>query len=485
MIVLDETSGELSEAQLGWLERELGTARKEGAPAIAIGSADISAQIAAGDARAAEVARVLVTGSRTKTTCSPTSTCNSASAYFYDSPEENVKKPLRSGTEEIPSFGSGTLGYVNVNNEQRGNFRGASGILLAQTQTSIREETRNRSLVTARLIPVIGELALEAKQGTLLRRSQPAQFAALARRPRAGCRAAATGNGAPCEVDPYVPIPSICVGECTTGLFPEYEFSSSRPDIGGFVKRNTGSPDPLAVEQENGEPLHEEGDAQSGLFCAYNPGTTIVTISAGGLSASLPVTVEAGSVRQPCGTVRLKEQPPSQVQSAAAPPPPPTQPTPTGAAPSTAPLPIPLPAPPPVVASAAPTHLTASRIPPFVPLVTPPAPLLAFVPPPVPTPARPTPPSGTSAVTSPIEVAEKEEEQEEATESVSNQAVAYRASEQEPAPEYLLGVILLAALAGAAILRPRRGRRELRVAPATVTSSRRQRKLGSDRRDWP
>ena len=41
----------------------------------------------------------------------------------------------------------------------------------------------------------------------------------------------------------------------------------------------------------------------------------------------------------------------------------------------------------------------------------------AFVPPPVPTPARPTPPSGTSAVTSPVEAAEKEEEWREATES--------------------------------------------------------------------
>ncbi|MGP8241189.1 MAG: hypothetical protein ACLQQB_05415 [Solirubrobacteraceae bacterium] len=46
------------------------------------------------------------------------------------------------------------------------------------------------------------------------------------------------------------------------------------------------------------------------------------------------------------------------------------------------------------------------------------------MPPPVPTPARPTPPSGTSAVTSPVEMAEHEEEEESATESVSNQAPA-------------------------------------------------------------
>jgi hypothetical protein len=114
-----------------------------------------------------------------------------------------------------------------------------------------------------------------------------------------------------------------------------------------------------------------------------------------------------------------------------------------------------------------------------VPLVAPIAPVLAFVPPPVPTPARPTPPTGTSAVTSPIEVAEREEEQESATESVSNQAVAYRAPEQEPTPLYILGVVLLAAFAGAGIRRPRRDRREIRVAPATMSSMQSQRRMSA------
>jgi hypothetical protein len=355
----------------------------------------------------------------------------------------------------------------------RGNFHGASGILLAQVQTSARDVTSNRAPVTARLVPIIGELALEAKQGTLLRRSQPALFAALARRPRAGCRAAATGTSAPCEVDPYIPIPSICVGECATALLPEYEFSSSNPQVGGFVKRNTALSDPLAVAQENGEPVREEADAQSGLFCAYNPGTTIVTISAGGWSASLPVTVQAGSVRQPCGTVPVKERPANEIQAAVPPPPTPTQPSPAGTAPTSAPLQIPLPAAPTVQLPPAAQPPAAVR--PFVPLAAPPAPVLAFVPPPVPTPARPTPPSGTSAVTSPIEVAEKEEEEEEATESVSNQAVAYRPSEHEPAPAYILGVVVLAALAGVGIRRPRGGRRAVRVAPATLSNARRQR----------
>jgi hypothetical protein len=120
----------------------------------------------------------------------------------------------------------------------------------------------------------------------------------------------------------------------------------------------------------------------------------------------------------------------------------------------------------------------------FVPQQAPIAALIPFVPLPVPTPARPTPPSGTSAVTSPVEAAEKEEEQEEATESVSNKAVAYRSSEGLPASTYILGVVGLAAFAGASIRRrPRRGRRVVRVAPATVTTIRSQRRM-SPRDRW-
>jgi hypothetical protein len=75
-------------------------------------------------------------------------------------------------------------------------------------------------------------------------------------------------------------------------------------------------------------------------------------------------------------------------------------------------------------------------------------------------------------------VAEKEEEQEEAPESVSNQAVAYHPHEDEPAPLYILGVVVLAAFAGASVRRrPRRGRRDVQVAPATVSTMRAQRRV--------
>jgi hypothetical protein len=182
-------------------------------------------------------------------------------------------------------------------------------------------------------------------------------------------------------------------------------------------------------------------------------------------------------VRRPCGTAPIKSLPVTQEK--ASPSPPPTPPPTTTPATTTSPTPSVL-LPPPPASVVPPTRAPAPHATPPVPFFLPPtpvSPLLAAVPPPVPTPARPTPPGGTSAVTTPVEAPEKQEEQEEAPESVSNKAVAYRVSEQDPAPEYLLGIVFLAAFAGATTRwRPRRGRRELRVAPATISSQHVQRR---------
>jgi hypothetical protein len=300
---------------------------------------------------------------------------------------------------------------------------------------------------------------------------------------RAGNRA--PNNSEEVETDPYIPIPSNCNGTaCSHGLLPEYKFTSSKPDIGNFVAINAASPtQPAVLQNAKGEPIPDE---QSGLFCAFNAGTTIVTISAGGLSFSLPVTVQAGSVREPCGTVPLSELAAQQsggaVPPAPAPAPAPAGPAQVGATPAPVPVPpAPVPVSTPVVHPAPAAKAITFLLPPALQ-----APVLAFVPPPVPTPARPTPPSGTSAVTSPVEAAEKEEEHEEATEQVSNQAVAYRSSEHDYTPEYLLGLLTLAAFAGVSIRRSSRRRRRdaPQVAAATVTSARTQRRVRGPRNPW-
>jgi len=485
VIVLDESAPEMSETQLTWLEGELQGAKAAGEPAIAIGAGDIEAQIRAGRKQSVTLAKILVTGSRSTPAglCARLETegghaegpCSSASAYFFDAREQNEHRPLRAGGESIEAYGSGTLGYINAQHEQAENFHGASGILLAQVNVASRNSATNRAELRVPLIPVVGELALEALQGTLLPRSQPALFDGLARRPRAGCDAVAQLST--CEDDPYIPIPSICQGECGTALLPEYGFKSSDPEIGAFVERNLGSKSHLAVLQNSeGKPILESESgtgAKSGLFCAFNPGTTTITVTAGSWSASLPVTVQRGSVRQPCGTVKLAHPPAVESQQLA--PAPPPSPTPS-TAPNAAPAPLSLPAPPPPASTPAP--VPAQQVAAFFTAAVPSAPVLAIVPPPVPTPARPTPPSGTSAVTSPVEVVEEEEEQEEAPESVSNQAVAYRSPEGgDSLVPYLLGAVLLAALAGASARWPRR-RGDSGVAPATVSTARTQRRLG-------
>jgi hypothetical protein len=460
VIVLDDGTN-VESAQRTWLKLQLQEAAEAKHPAIVVGAADLGAQIAAGDGAAQKVAQTLVEGN--------------ASAYFYDSPEHNVRGSLSAvGGAPVATFGSGTLGYVAKTAETSGDFTGASGFLLARV--GALEPSSHRAPVSVGLIPNIGELAIEAQGGTLLRRSQAAMFAALARRPRSGNRS--QNQTTEPETDPYIPIPSNCIGiACANGLLPQYAFSSSDPEVGDFVKPNLASGEPDAVLLgSNEKPIH---DSESGLFCALNAGTTIVTITAGGLSSSLPVTVQAGSVRRPCGTTPLKNVPSSEQASAPAPP----APAPAGPTPAASPLP-PLQLPIPPVPAIAPSPLARTPAPPpFLVSALPFAPVPAFVPLPPPTPARPTPPSGTSAVTSPIEVAEHEEEKEEATESVSNQAVAYRAPEHEPAPPYILGIVVLAAFAGAsARRRPRRGRHDLRVAPATLSSTRAQRRLQSRRR---
>jgi len=496
VIVLDDAgaNGAVEATQRIWLEQQL---QQAGAvlhkPVLVVANADLSQQLSVG--RHEEAAEALFAALVGHNPDGPDTGHYGASAYFYDAPESDVKKSFTFHGATLAMFGSGTLGYGLQANEANSEFHGAKGIMLGEVlwgQGTAAQRAADIAPVQVRLIPVLGELALEAKDGALLPRSHAALFRGLARRPRAGCRAPSGQDQ--CEEGQYVPIPAICVGTTcqTEAVLPEYEFASSNPDIGAFVKLNTASNNPRSVLQNGkGEPVpdgyenarREQLGATSGLFCAYNKGVTDVSIRAGGLSYTIPVTIQAGSVREPCGTVPLRELPASPTQNVPPPAPAPS-PTPAAAPPASTP-PLPLPPAPLAPAPAVPVHVAPAAPPAFVPLAAATTPLLAFVPPPLPTPARPTPPSGTSAVTSPVEVAEHEEDEEAAPESVSNQAAAYRVQEQEPTPLYVLGIVVLAAFAGASVVRrrPRPGRRGERIAPATVNTARAQRRWSREQRE--
>ena len=402
VIVLDYSAPTLGPSQSCWLAGQLAEAGEESTPAIVIGDRDVGGRAPNSADDAPQVVPILVDGIPPAAAgCGPIAEPRGASAYFFDYPEQNRGYQLTSGAHSIPAFGSGTIGYLMPPREQETDFVGASGFLLASVDVAGRDEATNVAPVTVRLIPDIGALALDATDGTLLRRSHQALFNALARRPLAGTECA--GNFAPgtCEAvrpDPYVPIPTKCQGtRCASAVFPDYTFSSSNPDIADFVAADPRSPNPRNVLLVKEKPVL---DSHSGLLCAFNPGTTTVTVSTGGLAYSSKVTVLGGTVQRPCGTTPLKN-PPTRVPAVSTPPLPaeplPTNPGPIppvppapilltpAAAPS--PQPVPHPLPPPAVATPS-FFVSTLTVPPLVPIVPPP---------PVPA-AQPTPPSGTSPV---------------------------------------------------------------------------------------
>ena len=451
VIVLDYSTSALAPGELGWLAEQLTAARASGIPAIVMGNANVTT--GGSDHRAVE--RVLLEGG--------------ASAYLFDSPRENRTEQIGSGPSAIPAFGTGTLGYVPTP-VNRAEFLGASGFLLVSLNCAGCRPGSNRAAVTSTLTPNIAQLALDATDGTLLRRSQVALFQGLARRPQAGSEIA----GGQLVPDPYVPIPETCIGAgCGSFIEPAYTFTSSRPDIGNFVEPEPNNEKPTVLQGPNGLPI---ADSHSGLFCAFNAGTTTVSITTGGLTYSEPVTVQAGSVEQPCGTVPLKNPPARESRAGA-----PIAPLPPSAPAAGSPTPVvvaPPPAPAPPTTPAAPPARPAPPALPFFAKPAPAVPLVAvpLLPPPVL--ARPIPPSGTSpvSVTSPATAPEEKREEEEAVESARANMAAYDPEDPMLPPVSLIALIVIAAGAGAGIRRAGRSRRHRR-GPALA-------RVRAQRYDW-
>ena len=484
VIVIDNSHGSLAtsdpyqnppEAQMPWLQAVLADARAKGIPTVAMGSRSLNANFSpklnvADDA--GEVAQVLVDGG--------------ASAYLFDRPEENRTMRIPSGgATTIPSFGTGTLGYRSqlsgvVGGSSADSLFGDSGVLLLELDAAQRDPGSNRAPVSVRLIPVIQDLSLEATDGTLVRRSIPALFSGLGRRPAGGDRwgSASAGSGIPNPSggDPYTEFPpeQCLVAGCADRIEPEYSFTSSDPDIADFVRQ-----DPASANLRKPF-LDSKGkvvtDSSSGLLCPFNGGTTTVTVNAGGLSYSQLVTVQPGSVRRPCGTRPLRPDRFKRAASTATPPPPPPPPPPAGSPPvdftpppppPVAPPPPPAPTPPPAVNVIPPAPLAPAA---FVPLA---AGLVATVPagllPPPPPVVRPLPPGGAPART--YQVEEKREEEAAIEES---QAFSRYDSEDEglTVPPYLLGLVLIAAIGATGVRGGPRSKR--RAQPAAASSGRRR-----------
>ena len=488
ILVMSFAKEELEAGEQNWLAEELKKAKEAGHPAIVMGNESLGFKLPSEDAGSARL-RVTLASPAATAAVSRILVEGGALAYFFDYPGANVKASVDYGTRSIPAYGTGTLGYVRPEEEaHEADSLGSSGFLLAEVKTAAGGAAKLRVSV----VPNIGQLGLDATNGTLLRRSGVALFEALARRPPGGV--AITEGSVDNELsgpDPYDKIPFNCIGaNCAYEVPSEYTFTSSNPEVGGFVEHEAASGEALAVQlganklpipdeprtasgelnpgarfsqNSAGEPVNEKGEAvpvdASGLFCAYNAGTTIVSITTGGLTYSEPVTVQAGSVEYPCGTVPLKHPPPRPAAGAAAIAVP-------RLAPASSPPPVtpqvqtvPPPPPPPIVAPLPrPHHPRPHPVPPaFVPLLPALALLSPVLVPPPPGVAQPAPPTGTSTaqVTESAVAPQREREEEEAIDIVHNMA-AYREEPERrvpahPVPYYLPIVMLLLAFSAAGL----------------------------------
>jgi hypothetical protein len=457
-----------SSTQYQFLTGALTSARAAHIPTIVVGSRTLTTQNVAGDIApqgASTIAKVLVQ--------------DGASAYFFDSAAANVQYRIPAGAAQtIPTYGTGSLSYDAWANA--GNHFGESGYLLASIDPSQVDAKTNRVPVTVRLIPNISDLALDARDGTLLLRSQVALFDALARRPLAGTGQRAVGSRV--GPDPYIAIPPTpCTFQCAARVDPEFTFTSSHPDIANFVRHDPASPNPRAVFLgSNGKPV---ADSSSGLLCAYNQGQTTITVTTGGLSFSETLIVRGGQVRQPCGTVPLQNPPPRDIGPSVNPVAPPgVNPSPT---PTVTPTPPPVPPPPaPVSAPPAPP---APAPPAVVPPPPAPRPPLTFIPTPAPatpltlvllaTPTAPPPPNPTGfsgvtvLVTQPVPATQEEKKEEHAIEE-AQQFSAYPPPEQERlSPVVAIALAFIVAGAGASLRRRRRARRDPALALAWVVGA--------------
>jgi hypothetical protein len=492
VIVIDNSRGSLAasdpyqnpaEPQAPWLAEMLADARARGIPAIVLGSRELNPNLPPAlniATDASEEAQIMVQGG--------------ASAYLYERPEESRTSQIPSGgSTTIPEYGTGALGYRSPISDsftpgQPDALFGTTGYLLVSVNVAARNPATNVAPTSARLIPLVQSLSLDPVDGTLLRRSAPALFQGLGRRPVAGDRwgpvSASSGNPNPPGADPYSQFPPTqCLqSDCASAIGPEYTFTSSEPEIANFVEQDPNSANLRKPLQDAS--AHVIPDPKSGILCAFNAGTTTVTVSAGGLSYSTQVTVLGGSVEQPCGTVPLSA---SHFAHAAAVPAPPA-PAPPPPAPAPAPAPIAPPPAPPSVSPAPPAKpVLKPPLPPvllFTPLFQLPAQgvVPAIPPPPAAAFGQPIPPGGAT-----VRVFEEKREEEEATEQ-SQAFAAYRAEDYRGLPVgarayagrgagsispalYLLLAAVLAAGAGASIGRdPRRRNRRAETELALATA---------------
>ena len=409
VIVLDNSEGSLEASDPGqrqWLVEQLQAARAEGLSVVVMAAMPLQVE-----SDTEGIAALLATSGvlAVFTTDGAIPEANADQLHELDE-HRLVPENAAPGAPQIPEYEGASLGYQQSN-----------GVLWYMVSIDTSASTPEAHVSA---IPVLESLSLKALDGLNVARSLTLQFEAIGRRPAGTLATEASETPAFPGFDDYAEIPSpSCKPRSekpgSACIEPSYSFTSSEPAVGDFVQPISAK-SPFPALGPTGHPIHS---STSGLFCAYNSGTTIVTITAGLLSYSLPVTVQPGGFGSPCGTVfkagvgALQVIHSTQAQraskGAAAPPPPPSG-APATINPSIAAVPPPPPAlqPPPAVPPAPkpvppPAQPAPAQVEPFTPtLVEPVNPGAALVPPAAPA-VEPIPPGGTAQAPSAAERREK------------------------------------------------------------------------------
>ena len=326
VLVLDnaDPKGALEEStrQRPWLEGQLQKAEGENVPVVVVTAHPLRNLNRGDETEAEEIAALLAhAGVREghEATVLAVFTTDGAqpgnSAGEVHELDEHRLIPENAGPEEpkIPEYEGATLGYQQTKN---------NGVMWYFASIDTNPGARS---VQVAAVPVIESLSLKAIDGLSVARSRTLVFEAVGRRP-AGTLATKVGENFQ-GYDDYVEIPAPNCG--ATCVSPSYSFTSSEPAVGSFVEP-TGEGSPFPKLSSSGHPI---ASSTSGLFCAYNAGTTTVTVTAGLFSYSETVTVQRGSFGRPCGTVppaglsagsaSSSHQAQRPVKATAAPPPPP------------------------------------------------------------------------------------------------------------------------------------------------------------------
>ena len=264
IIVLDNSAGSLEASdpgQTAWLTTQLQSASTAHIPVVAIASEPLR-NSDDGNAISTMLANAGVL------------------AVFTGNPDQldELHMVPDSGSPQIPEYEGASLGYQQAAND---------GVLWYDV--SVNTSTRQLSVDA---VPVISSLSIKPLAGLSVARSFTLQFQAIARRPPGSLPP--TSSDSDPGIANYVCIPAPSCGSRPC-IQPTYRFTSSDPTIGAFVQPS-GPGSPFPALNASGQPTDS---STSGLFCAFNTGTTTVSVTTGLLTSRLRSPCSRGASARP------------------------------------------------------------------------------------------------------------------------------------------------------------------------------------------